>query len=368
MARIRTIERGFFYFLDKEGKDTGFIQCHITIGTRVVQRSTKTLSIQKARQMRVQLLAESQRTATVAPTHSIHDALGAYLSDCEQNQKASLRTIRGHVKLLNRGLDTLRMIDPRFTDRVLEMRGWLLRRGMKPVTVNRHLQTLRAAVVMWAKKSRQAVPWVPLLDAPSGRRARYIPPADQVLLSEHLPMHVAELFELATMCGVRKGQLTRTKREYVNAELQAIEWPAEETKQRKTHFLPLDERGWHLVEAWLRDVRPWCPYLFHGAHCSPVRHASKAYGCVGDFKKAWATAAGKAGLSDVRFHDTRRTAATRLRANGADEATAMKITGHQTSYIFRQYDLGDIERVRAAMASVSEAAEQRAKERARFRK
>jgi integrase len=221
---------------------------------------------------------------------------------------------------------------------------------------------------MWARKQRQAVPWVPLLDAPSGRRARYIPPADQVLLSEHLPMHIAELFELATMCGVRKGQLARTKREYVDVEHHAIEWPAEETKQRRTHFLPLDERGWRLVAVWLRDVRPWCPFLFHGEHCSPVRKASKAYGCVGDFKKAWASAVARAGLLDLRFHDTRRTAATRLRANGADEATAMKITGHQTSYIFRQYDLGDIEKVRAAMASVSEAAEKRAKERARFKR
>jgi integrase len=368
VARILTIEKGLFRFLNHLGVPTGYIMAHISVGNRVIQRSTKTLSIQKARQVRVQLLADAHRTSTVAPTHSIHDALTAYVSHCERNRKASLRTIKAHVKRLKKSLDSLRMIDPRFTDRVqAAVDGWL-RKQVTPVTINRHLQTLRAAVVMWGKRSRQAVPWVPLLDAPSGRRARYIPPADQVLLSEHLPMHVAELFELATMCGVRKGQLARTRREYVNVDLQAIEWPAEETKQRKTHFLPLDERGWRLVEPWLRDGRPWCPYLFHGEHCSPVRKASKAYGCVGDFKKAWRTAVGNAGLSDMRFHDTRRTAATRLRAEGADEATAMKITGHQTSYTFRLYDLGDVEKIREAMAKVSHQAEQRAKERARFKR
>jgi integrase len=242
-----------------------------------------------------------------------------------------------------------------------------LGQGIKPVTVNRYLQTLRAAVMMWGKKSRQAVPWVPLLDAPSGRRARYIPPADQVLLAEHLPTHLADLFELATYCGVRKGQLARTKREYVNAALRAIDWPADETKQGKAHSVPLDERGWRLVGPWLQDARTWCPYLFHGDLCSPTRQASRAYGCVGDFKKAWKTALKRAGL-EYHFHDTRRTAATEMRAAGMTEDDAMKYTGHQNAYVFRRYDLGDIERLRAEMAKRSAQADQRAKERARFRK
>jgi integrase len=46
------------------------------------------------------------------------------------------------------------------------------------------------------------------------------------------------------------------------------------------------------------------------------------------------------------FHMTRNTAATDLRAGGMDEADAMKITGHQTSHVFKHYDLGNVDALR----------------------
>jgi hypothetical protein len=57
------------------------------------------------------------------------------------------------------------------------------------------------------------------------------------------------------------------------------------------------------------------------------------------------------------------TAATALRAGGLEEADAMKVTGHQTAYVFRNYDMGNVERLRAAM----DQARTLAAERARFR-
>jgi integrase len=86
---------------------------------------------------------------------------------------------------------------------------------------------------------------------------------------------------------------------------------------------------------------------------------SKAYGCVGDCKKAWATACRKAGFPVGRkaggfvFHHTRNTA-TNLRAGGMEEADAMKITGHQTAHVFRHYDIGDVDALRERLARARE--------------
>ena len=46
----------------------------------------------------------------------------------------------------------------------------------------------------------------------------------------------------------------------------------------------------------------------------------------------------------------------------------MKITGHKTSSVFRRYDLGDVDALRSRLAAARAESEQRAKERARFKK
>jgi integrase len=101
-------------------------------------------------------------------------------------------------------------------------------------------------------------------------------------------------------------------------------------------------------------------YLFHGRYCAPGRTPSKSDGCVGDCKKAWATACRTAGFPVGRkaggfvFHNTRNTAATNLRAGGMDEADAMKITGHTTSQVFRRYDIGDVDALRDRLTHARE--------------
>src|SRR5205823_12497092 len=118
----------------------------------------------------------------------------------------------------------------------------------------------------------------------------------------------------------------------------------------------LDGDGLALVEQRMDDARPWCPFLFHGPDCAPGRTPSKAYGCLGDFKKAWCAACKAAGFPVGRkaggytFHHTRNTAATNFRAGGMDEADAMKITGHQTAHVFRHYDIGNVEALRERLA------------------
>ena len=61
-----------------------------------------------------------------------------------------------------------------------------------------------------------------------------------------------------------------------------------------------------------------CGYLFHGSRCILWHQPSKAQACVGDFKRAWATACKKAGFPVGRkaggfvFHNTRHTTVTNL--------------------------------------------------------
>jgi len=52
-----------------------------------------------------------------------------------------------------------------------------------------------------------------------------------------------------------------------------------------------------------------------------------------------------------RHHHTRNSAVTNFVAAGLTEGDAMKMTGHQTAHVFRHYDLGDVEALRARLAA-----------------
>ena len=67
------------------------------------------------------------------------------------------------------------------------------------------------------------------------------------------------------------------------------------------------------------------------------------------FKKAQE----KAGLEGYRLHDYRRSVARRLEQGGVPRSTAMKITGHTTERVFRQYAVGEDEDVKAALRLVT---------------
>jgi integrase len=374
-ARIKTREAGIFQWIDPAtGRPRPTLQIHYSVRGKVHQESAHTKSIQKARRLRALRIAAAVKGEAVAPRRAprVADVLQELLRDYERNGRASLSSARGYVARLAEQLGHLRAADLR-TAHVEKAQDHWRTAGLTNATINRFVSILGRAYTLACRRGELSVrPCLPRLDE-VGHRGREITPSDAVLLLEHLPGYVADFFQFALDHGIRKGQLARTRHQWVDLERGVIVWPATECKARDPHRLPLEGRALALVERLMGERKPFCPYLFHGRTCTPVRNRSKVYGCIGDFRKAWATACRKAKLPMGReadgdiFHDTRRTAATSWRAAGLDEADVMKITGHKTTAVFRNYDLGDTDALRDRMAAARAEAEQRAKQRARFR-
>jgi integrase len=345
---------------------------HYTQDGRVRQESAHTTSIRAARTARAQRLAAVASGEEVPCGRlTIGMLLAEVAADYARNDQTSLASVQGHVKAwLAAGIGTLRPHAVRSQQITAIGDGWK-RGGLSNATINRRNAALRRAYRLACQSGQlRAVPYIAMRDETRPRsRRRYVPPADVILLLEHLPSYAATFFEFALENGTRRGQLARTQRRFVDLERAVIEWPPAECKAREPHVLPLVGRSLDLVARLMATARPWCPYLFHGRWCRGGRPASKKYGCLGDFRKAWAAACVAAALpvgavaGGYVFHDTRRTAATTLRADGLDEPRTMQVGGWKTAHVFRRYDLGDVEQLRAELAK----ARARATHRARFR-
>jgi integrase len=80
----------------------------------------------------------------------------------------------------------------------------------------------------------------------------------------------------------------------------------------------------------------------------PVAAVKEVFGGYGDFKKAFMAACKDAGITDLRIHDLRHTATTRMIEAGMPPAQVMVVTGHTEFSTFRRYVSADDEAVRRA--------------------
>ena len=104
------------------------------------------------------------------------------------------------------------------------------------------------------------------------------------------------------------------------------------TKNDEGRVLPLTGELYELLvmQLQIRNLRyPGCPWLFFREGGQRVKW----------FRRSWATACKKAGLSGKLFHDLRRSGVRNLVRAGVPEVVAMRISGHRTRAIFDRYNI-----------------------------
>ena len=355
MATMLTVEPGIYRRVDpRTQKLLPKLWIHYPgPNGKTAREPADTTNVVQARKLRAKRMEEHGRgePGRAAEKVRVNELLDALVTNYEVNGRASLPTLRSHLTVLRPALGPRRAIDVT-TDLVEALQLTWKKAGTANATINRRCTMLRRAFNL-ARRGRKlhVVPYIPPLEEQSVR-GRYIAPADAAALRKQLPAYLQDFFAIAYDYGIRKGQLARTQRRFVELERGVIAWPAAECKHKEAHVVPLEGDGLAIVDRLMTSPPLWCNYVFHGPRCAPGRAPSKAYGCLGDFKKSWGRACQKAGLPVGRkgggyvFHHTRNTAATNLRAGGMEESDAMKITGHTTAHVFRHYDIGDVETLR----------------------
>jgi integrase len=159
------------------------------------------------------------------------------------------------------------------------------------------------------------------------QRQRFLSPAEMARLVEALDRHQertsAALVKFLLMTGCRFGEAANATWDQFDLERGAWTKPSSNTKQRRTHVVPLSAPALVL----LGQLRADSPYLFPGP-------SGKPFATIRSF---WASICRQAGLEGIRVHDLRHSFASVLASGGASLLLIGQLLGHTQAATTHRY-------------------------------
>jgi integrase len=294
---------------------------------------------------------------------TVNDLLDLYILDCEDKGQAiqvgrvePWRAVLGEARAVDVRSDHLDTICRRWHrkgpswsagERVLadgRRLVWAARapdrvRPLSGASCNRLLAVLRRAYSLGKRKRGLTTP-LTFTHYPEGKRGEYLT-EDQCLAicanfqAKEGAAVKADVFRLAYLLGIRKGQLRRTCKRHVlmTGDSWKLRWSGEETKNGERHDVVLVGEARAIVERAWGNRLPDCDFLFHvngrpvGPMISELRRTCEVLGIPYGRGKG------------VVWHDTRHSAVTNLVGAGVPETVAMTITGHADRSVFQRYNV-----------------------------
>jgi integrase len=254
------------------------------------------------------------------------------LNDYIINKKRSLDDMERYVKKLGehfKGMPAV-WIESDKIDNYIKSR---LADGVANATINRELSALKRMFHLGAQRTPPLVftiPYIPKLEE-NNVRTGFLEYDDYKKLYGELPEYLRPALCIGYHTGAREEEILTITWDRVDLTEGAIYLDPKNTKTKEPRIVYLTGEFYEEIakQKELRDaLYPECPYV--------VFNKGKM---IKDFGTAWNSACKRAGLEGLLFHDLRRSGCRNLIAAGVDEKTAMLISGHKTSDVFKRYQI-----------------------------
>lgn len=256
-----------------------------------------------------------------------------------------------------------------------------LKAGISPVTVNRDLDRIRAALakaVDWklipshplngVKRSKaETEPRARFLDAEEERRLRDALAKREVerrkrrlkgnawvaargretrpvWAADEYTDHLMPLVVLAMNTGLRRGELLGLTWEVIDRKRKQLRVTAASAKSARVRHIPLNSEALAVVERLQKYSLKAGP-VFTGANGAAMTHV----------KRSWASLTEAAQLEDFHFHDLRHHFASQLVMSGVDLYVVKELLGHSDFAMTQRYAHLSAEHKAAAVEKLVEA-------------
>jgi integrase len=268
---------------------------------------------------------------TTDQTLTVREMLARYLKE-ESIHKASHASDRGRSKPLCDALGAFR-VHTLTSQRIAEYkRDRLLYVG--PQTVIHELNLLHRAYVIavqeWGIVLPEGIPRTKRPPLSRGRDRRVSEKEISMILLATGSAELGTIVRLAVETAMRRGELMAMRWEHVDLDRRTVYLP--ETKTDTPRTVPLSSKAMAL----LQSLRP--------GDSGPVFNMGKDAAT-----RAFCRAVQRAGLHDLRFHDLRHEATSRLFERGLNVIEVARVTGHKTLSMLNRYTHLDVAHIAAKL-------------------
>jgi len=207
-------------------------------------------------------------------------------------------------------------------------------REVKAVTVNRELQSLRHLFNL-AKKWKKFFGENPVSESglikTESNRKRILTYEEEIVLINNSSPHLKPIIQTALLTAMRLGEILTLRWKDVDLNYNLITIRAEISKSKKQRKIPISKRLKEILkeQRYISGLSGMVFLTQNGVAYSPKNSSA--------LKRTFTTARKKSALMDLRFHDLRHTAATRMAENGASVVAVKEICGHANLNTTLQY-------------------------------
>jgi integrase len=182
-------------------------------------------------------------------------------------------------------------------------------------------------------------------------RERWVEPDEMPRLwaaIEKEPEPFNDFFRLALLTGARRSNLQSMRWDEIKLDSKTWTIPGEKAKAGSAIDVPLADEAMTILRDRLKARKDDCPWVFPSRKGKSSEHITEP-------KMAWARILERAGITDLRIHDLRRTCGSWQAALGASLTVIGKGLGHKNIATTQIYAKLNIDPVRTSMQAAASA-------------
>ncbi len=242
----------------------------------------------------------------------------------ESQDKKSINDDLAHIRWVDPFIGSL-FLDEVTRDKIDDITDAKLKTGVKPATVNRMLEVVRAilnrAVREWEWLDK--APFVRMLKEPK-RRIRWLTADEAQRLISILPSHLAAMVRFSLATGLRESNVTGLEWNQVDLTRRVAWIHADQAKAGHSIGIPLNKEAVVL----LRELQGNHKQFVFSYKRRPIKKANT---------NVWRRALEQAGIEDFRWHDLRHTWASWHIQNGTPIHILQELGGWSDIRMVQRY-------------------------------